>query len=147
MAAKGTIREDHMPVNKYRLQVIGLPPITFTKVSGIEEELETVDLPDRTKASGGNTGATSFDFEAPMHHEEEITALETWYREGRDPVSPTYKKAATLSLISGSDTQVRSYALTGCFITKRALPDLEMSNEGEMASWMGSMSVDSVDPI
>jgi hypothetical protein len=53
---KGAIAPDHIPVNKYQLLVAGVIPLTITEVSGIEDELQTTELPDRTVASGGNRG-------------------------------------------------------------------------------------------
>jgi hypothetical protein len=129
---KQTLLPDHIPVNNYQLIVVGGPPvIQFTKVDGLEEELEVVDLPDRTKASGGNTKAFEFKAEHPKHHFIEDAFLESWFREGQDPVSPTYKKPAALVVQSISRLQTRSYNLIGIFISKRKTAELEMKNEGE----------------
>ena len=49
---KGAIEENHSPVNKWQLIVPTAPPLTIVEQSGIEDELETTDLPDRTRASG-----------------------------------------------------------------------------------------------
>jgi len=131
---KGQISADHIPVSKYQLLVVGLPPITFTEISGIEEELQTTDLPDKTTASGGETGPID-DFTAmvPVHETIQIAALESWYSLCKDPVSPAYKKEGTLILQSISGSIVRSYAIINIFPRKRVLPDLEMENEGEIA--------------
>lgn len=147
MTAKGTIKEDHIPLNKYTLKVAGLPDLTFTKVGGIEEELETVDLPDRTVASGGHTKAIEFDVELPMHHTVEVAAMEAWFRSARDPVAPDYKKPATLVQSSNTGNIVRSWSMLGAFPSKRATPDLEMENEGEMAVLAYTLRADSIDPI
>lgn len=130
---KQTLLPDHIPQNNYHLIVLGGPPlIQFTKVDGIDEELETVDLPDRTKASGGNTKAFDFKAEHPEHHVLEDLFLEFWFREGQDPVSPFYKKPCVLLAQSISRIQTKAYNLLGVFISKRKLPDREMKNEGEM---------------
>lgn len=144
---KGELQKDHIPVNKYVLQVIGLIPIKATEISGIEEELETAELPDRTVASGGNTKATEFSMMTPMHHLSEQAALEVWWQESKDPVSPTYKKPCTLTMTSISGNKSRGYTLTGVFPKQRNLPDLEMANEGEMATVEWIMSVDSILPL
>lgn len=144
---KGVIQGDHIPVNKFQLLVPGLPPLVITELSGIEDELETADLPDRTRASGGNRKATEFTMMIPMHHTVEQAAMELWFRESQDPVSPTYKKAGTLVHQSISGTTIRTFTLIGVFPTKRALPDLEMVNEGEMAGVEWSMSADDIEPI
>jgi hypothetical protein len=147
MAAKGTIKGDHIPVNKYQLLVAGLVPVTFTKISGIESELETVDLPDRTKATGGNVKTIEFTAEVPMHHVIEQTALEAWFREGQDPVSPGYKKVGTLVAMSNTGRITRSYSILGVFASKRGLPDFEMENEGEMAVVTWTFSADDILPL
>ena len=129
---KGSIQPDHIPKNKYQLIIMGLPPITFTKVSGLEEELETVDLPDRTTASGGNTKAVEFTASMPTHHTSERIALENWYVQCRDPVSPAYKHVGSLVKQSLTGINLVTYVLQGLYPCKRSTPDVEMSNEGEL---------------
>ena len=51
---KGSIQADHIPVNKYEFLVVGIPGLVFTEISGLEQETESVVLPDRTTASGGD---------------------------------------------------------------------------------------------
>lgn len=147
MGIKATLQEDHIPVNKFQLLIGGLVAFTFTKLSGITEEVDVVELPDRTKASGGNTKSGEFTAESPMHHAAEMTALEIWYIEGQDPIVATYKKAATLVMTSGTGRKSRSYSVTGLWISKRKLPDLEYSNEGDMAVVEWTFQYDSVLPI
>ncbi len=144
---KGTIQPDHIAVNKYNFSVLGLVELTAVEISGIEDELETVTLPDRTVASGGNRGTTEFDITIPLHHAAEQAAMELWFRESQDPVSPTYKKPCTMTFVSVSGSGRRGFTLIGVFPKKRALPDLEMENEGEMASVVWTMSADDVEPI
>ena len=144
---KGKIKPDHMPVNKYELIVIGLPPFTPVTVSGIEDELQTVDLPDRTKASGGNRGPSEVVITLPMHHLAEQAAMEIWFAESQDPVSPTYKKIGTLIHKSNSGQVFRSYTLKDVFPSKRSLPELDMANEGEQAVVEWTLQVDDVLPI
>jgi hypothetical protein len=144
---KGKIKPDHMPLNKFELLVLGLPPLTFVTVSGIEDELQVVDLPDRTKASGGNRNPTEFTGSIPMHHTIEQAAMETWFAESQDPVSPTYKKVGTLIHKSSSGNTLRTFSLTGLFPSKRGLPDLDMANEGEQANVEWTFQADNVLPI
>ena len=141
---KGSIQPDHIPKNKYVLTIIGLPPITFTKVSGLEEELETVDLPDRTVASGGNTKAVEFTVSMPTHHTPERIAMENWNLQCRDPVAPNYKKIGTLVKQSLTGINMVSYTLQGLFVKKRSTPDVEMSNEGELDELEWTMSADQI---
>ncbi|MCH7726063.1 MAG: phage tail protein [Planctomycetes bacterium] len=144
---KGVIQADHIAVNNFQLLVLGIPPLVITELSGIEDELETADLPDRTRASGGNRKATEFTFMLPMHHVVQQAAMEAWFREAQDPVTPTYRKAGTLIHTSISGSTLRTFTLTGLFPTKRGLPDLELVNEGEMAAVEWSMSVNDINPI
>ena len=141
---KGDIRADHIPVNKYVFAVLGLIDMTVTAVSGLEDELQTTELPDRTRASGGNRGPTEFEITIPAHHLSEQVAMELWFRESQDPVLPTYKKPCTLTLKSISGNLIYSISLIGVFPTKRGTPDLEMANEGELAGIVWSMSADDV---
>lgn len=143
---KGAIQPNHMAVNKFQLLVLGLPPLTVTECSGIEEELQTVDMPDRTVASGGNTGPVEFTLMMPMHHTVEHAAMEAWFRESQDPVLPTYKKAASLMHKRIGPGLGKTYQLINVFPKKRKLPDLEMANEGELALVEWTMSADAVLP-
>jgi len=144
---KGAILPDHIPVNNFELLVIGLPPLTPTEVSGIEDELVTTDLPDRTKASGGERNPGEFTIMLPMHHTVEQAAMEVWFKEGQHPISPGYKKPGTLIHKSGSGNVLRTFSLLGAFASKRVLPDLEMVNEGEMATVEWTISYDDILPI
>lgn len=142
---KGSILPNHIPVNKYSLLVLGLPTqLTPITVSGLEEELETVDLPDRTKASGGNTKSQEFTIAIPAHHHLEVSAMESWFRQGQDPVSFLYKKAGNLTMKPIGPGPGRVRQLAGMFVTKRKEADLELANEGEMAVIEYTISVDEV---
>lgn len=144
---KGAILPGHIPVNKYTLLMVGLPPLTVVEASGLEEELQKVEMPDRTVASGGNTAASEFTVMIPMHHSVEHGAMESWFAEGQDPVSPTYKKMGSLLMESVAiGGPIRTYELVGVFVTKRKLPDLEMKNEGEIALVEWTLSVDQMLP-
>jgi hypothetical protein len=141
---RGSIQPNHIPVNRYLFQVIGLPLLTPTEISGIELELQTVDLPDRTKASGGETNPVEFTMMIPLHHLTEVAAVESWFAQSQGMVSPNYKKIATLVMqrIGPGPSVVKQ--LTGVFPTKLKYPDLEQANEGEMATLEITLSADSV---
>jgi hypothetical protein len=147
MALKGIIEGDHIPNNKFELNIIGLPAIVFTKVSGLESEIAAIELPDRTMATGGQRGATELVVEVPNHHSVEIAAMETWLSEGVDPVSPTYKKVGTLVQVSNTGNIRRGWAITGVWITKRKMSDMEMSDAGEMSVMEYTLKVDDVTPL
>lgn len=144
---KGDIQEAHIPVNKFQLLVAGLPPLTPITIGALEEELDVVELPDRTKASGGETRSVETDVAIPAHHHVEIAAMEAWYAECQDPVTPTYKKVATLLQESNVTGQVpRTFTMLGVFITKRMTADLDRNNEGEMLNYTYTLSIDRLLP-
>lgn len=144
---KAVLKPDHIAVNNYELLVLGIPPLTPTEISGIEDELETTDLPDRTVASGGNRGTGDWTMMLPMHHLVEQAAMEAWFLESQDPVSPTYRKVATLIHKSISAAVFRTYSVTDLFPYKRTLPDLEMENEGELALVEWAMKHSDMSPV
>lgn len=144
MGQKFTIENDHIPVNQYRLTVVGLPPITFVSVGSLEQELDCVDLPDRTQASTGRTKPGETEVAVPAHHLSQIAAMRAWYEESREPVSPTYKKVGILSQISGSTLVQQSITITGLFVYKWANPDQEMDNDGEMNNYTYTLKWDEI---
>jgi hypothetical protein len=147
MAIKGVILPDHVQVNKYQLTVAGLPPLLFTAISGIEEELDAVDLPDRTPQTGGRVKGVEFEVTQPLHHNLERAAMELWFRECHDPVSPLHKKLGTLTLFSQTLLNQPSWSLLGLWIMKRALPDLDLDNDGEMAGIVWTMKANELIPL
>lgn len=147
MVMKGSVQPGHIPVNNYELLVVGLPPILFTEISGLEQETQSVDMPDRTQVSGGNVTGTEFTASMFEHHTVELAALELWRLEGVDPVTPTYKKTATIIKrnINGDIASTRT--LTGLWIKGRSDSDLELANEGEPAMVEFTMWADDVQSI
>lgn len=129
---KGVLQPDHIPLNKYELRIRDLPSITFITISGLEEELETTDLPDRTAASGGDTKPVEFTGTMPLHHLTEMQAMEEWFQDSQDPVAPNYKKTGTLVLTSITGLVRKTFLILGMFPCKRKTGDLEMANEGEL---------------
>lgn len=148
MTAKGTIQPDHIAINNYEFLVAGIPiKLVVTEIKGIEEELETVDLPDRTVATGGNSKSVSFDVTTPMHHVPEQVWWEKWFQEGKVPVSPGYKKVGTMQYNRESKKPGRSFTVQGAFVHKRKLPDGKMDDPGNMATVVWSLKADSILPI
>lgn len=145
---KSVLLPDHIPMNKFELIVVGAPgPLRFTTVAGLTQELQTVDLPDRTKASGGNLTSVEFTASHPKHHVVEDAFLESWFLEGQDPVSPTYKKAGNLVVKSLSGLIVKGYTLINLFVSQRVTPDLDMANEGELFVTEWTFMADNILPI
>jgi len=144
---KGEILADHIPLNKFELRVAGLVAITALTISGLEEELDVTELPDRTVASSGEKKPSEFELAVPMHHTVEFLGMEAWYKEGQDPILPTYKKPCTLIHKSVGGTNNRTFTLLGVFVKARKLPDLDKANEGELAMVTYTMSVDEIIPL
>lgn len=130
---KFVLQPDHIRVNNYRMDIVGLPPITFTAIGGIERETDKVDLPDRTQASGGRTKPGEVEVSVPAHHTQEVAAMDAWREEAHDPVSPTYKKSATTTMLSGTLLRQLPKNMVGAWLSKDGTPDLEMNDDGEMA--------------
>lgn len=141
---KGAIQSDPMLVNNYQMLVLGLPTLTLTKITGLDEKLTKTELPDFTAASGGRKPHVEFTGTLPMHHVVEQAAMEAWFREGQDPVSPLYKKVATIIYRSSSGLVLKTYQCVGLFVFGRKNPDMEMHNEGTMAENEWSFSADDV---
>jgi len=147
MVLKGTVEADAMNVNKFEFTVAGAAPVRFHQVSGLEEELGVVELPDRTQQTDGATKPGEFTAQLPAHHSTEYAFLEIWYREGQDPVSPIYKKPCVLTISSPTGKKSRQFIVNGCWIQKRKLPDLDMANDSDMASVEYTFKFDSILPI
>lgn len=143
---KGRIQPNHIPKNSFELQINGLAKtIFFTEIGEIPEELDVVDLPDRTTASGGgNTKATEFTGMQPSHHDVEVQIMESWFQEAQDPVAATYKKTGTLLQKAIDGTIVRTYTLQGIFPKRRSIGEMSIENEGELQVIEWTFSVDDV---
>lgn len=144
---KGEILPNIITINRYKLSILGIIDLTPVTITGIEDELETVKLPDRTVASNGQRKSTSFTMGIPAHHELEKVAMEAWFIEGQDPISPIYKKTCTLEMTAIAGDGSATFTLVGVFPMKRGIPALALTDEGTMATFEWAMSVDNVLPI
>lgn len=139
MSIKGTLNADHIPTNKYALVFVGVtaPNSTFTctKVSGLTIESDVAQLPDRTVAAGGGNKKTGqFTVETPEHHTAEQLAWHIWYNEANGAVVlPTYKKTGVLQVKSLSGQIVRTYAISGAWVSKIEAPERDMASEGGLS--------------
>lgn len=147
MGLKGTIQPAHIPVNNFELVVVGLPKLVLAQVSGLEVETDSVEMPDRTVASGGNQKASEFTIMSFSHHTLERAALESWMAEGKDPVTATYKKVANLVERNIEGIVVKTTTLIGLWIKKKKEPDKDMANEGDPAMIEWTCSADDAFPI
>lgn len=144
MPLKGRIQPDHIPMNKYTLAIVGMPPLTITEIGSIETEVGAIDMPDRTKVSGGQASTSETEISIPNHHNAEFIAMELWFREGQDPVTATYKKGGVLSQISNSGANTRNWTVSGAWLTKRVVSEGSFENEGEMSVIKYTVSFDDV---
>jgi hypothetical protein len=142
---KAVLTPDHFAISKYDILVEGGPPLVFNEITWPENELDTVELPDRTWASGGREKPFEFTAMHPVHQAEgaEEDFLVSWKEQGKDPVDPEYKKNVTLVIyrISG---EPKSYYMSGVFPFKDKNSDLDMNNEGEQIVNEWSFKGDSI---
>lgn len=141
---KGELSQGYIPINKFSMVVEGIASMTVIEVSGIEQELETVDLPDKTVATSGRAGTTEFSIKVPAHEDVTMAALDTWWKSCQGDVAMDYKKKATLSLLDTFGLPKANWSISGMFPTKRALPELNAGSEGEMAMAEWTFKADDV---
>lgn len=144
---KGKIQPNHIPLNRYDLVIVGGPPLTVVTCSGIEEELEVVEMPDRTVASGGNTKPVEFTIGIPTHHAVEIAFMELWFADSIGQ-KPGHKKSGALIMKAVSDIAPgKTHTIMSALVSKRKLPDLEMANEGELSVTEYTIRADQTIPV
>lgn len=144
MAMKGVLREDHIPSNKFTLSVPLVAGGQFTPISvtGFDRKVGVVDLPDRTKATDGVSKAINFEMTLPAHHSDEIAAMELWFRESQDPVSPLYKKPGVFTQESLTGRIVRKWELIGLWTSGPKNDDSKLADEGTMVTITYQMHCD-----
>lgn len=142
---KGALSAGYIPVNKFSLSVADVADLKVVEVSGIEQELETVELPDKTVVTSGRLGVTEFTIKMPAHESTAMDAMDTWWKMcyGTNATSG-YKKDATLLLLDTYGGTKSSWTISGMFPTKRALPELNAASEGEMAMAEWTFKADDV---
>jgi len=145
---KGSLSVGYIPVNKFTLSVADVADLKVVEVSGIEQELETVELPDKTVVTSGRLGVTEFTIKIPAHETTAMGAMDVWWKMcyGVNATSG-YKKLATLLLLDTFGATKSSWSITGMFPTKRALPELNAASEGEMAMAEWTFKADDIKKI
>lgn len=139
---KGEILPGAAPRSKFRVIFAGLPPFYASKFTGLESELEVLELPDRTRQSAGNTKASTADVAGMVHHTIEAAAWDGWWVQSQAGVAG-YKRAGTVEVLGPDDVPVAFYALAGVFPTKWMLGDLDKTSTDSVEITY-SLSVDSV---
>lgn len=144
---KNVIQEQRIPVNKFQLIVQpGVGLITVVSLTGLEEELDAPELPDRTVRSGGRGKPVEFDIVQPMHHTAEVALMELWWNLCKYSLLG-YIKDGTLSQFNETGIPAKSFFLPNLWISKRAHTDLELENEGEMSAITWTMKADELMPM
>ena len=147
MAIKNVLKPNRVQVNKYQLTVQpGVGSVLFISIGGLEEELDAVDLPDRTSRSGGREKPVEFEVVQPMHHDLEVLAMEVWWRMCKNTL-PLYLKLGILVCFDEWGVPRRKYTLPNIWISKRKHSDLELDNDGEMATITWTLKADQVVPM
>ena len=142
---KAFLQGNHIPNNRFTLGVVGLPLLNFTTMTMPEEELDVVELPDRTFASGGRTKPVEFSGMIPGHHTAEVALMLAWLKlEGVDPVFSTYKKPCTITMyrIDGSIGAV--WELDGVFPFKYKASDMDTNSDGDMVTYEFTFKADQI---
>ena len=146
MAIKRVIQPNRVQRNKYAMKVPGLQDMVLTSIGSLESELDDNEMPDRTLVTGGREKPVEFDIMVPAHHKVAILQMEAWFTECKEPVTPTHKKIATIMFFreQGFDVPGLTYFLEGIKVKKRATPEGELDNDGEMAVVTYTMTADEV---
>jgi hypothetical protein len=133
ISIKGVLDGNRVQVNKFQLFIAGvsLPPV-FTRISGLEVELDAIDLPDRTTRSGGREKPLEFEVDQPMHHTVELLSMEAWWLMCANTV-PGYIRVGALVMYDEYGFARKTGTLTGMWISKRSHSDLDLDNDGDMA--------------
>lgn len=143
MAIKNTLQENHIQMNKFMAQIApGVGQILFTNIGEIEEELDMVDLPDRTSRSGGRKKQIEFEVTQPAHHETEVAAMEAWFADCQDPVAPDHLKVMTIVKFDQQDAPRRTLTLNNCTCFKKAESEMDLDNDGEMSTIVWTIKAD-----
>ena len=143
MGIKNVLLENRIPQNKFRNVIQpSVGEITFISVGDLEEELDFVDLPDRTSRTGGRTKQIEFEVVQPMHHDIEVAAMEAWYTECKDPVSPDHLKIWTYTRIDLGDNPRRVTVLDNCSVMKKVESESDLDNDGDMATITWTIKAD-----
>ncbi len=125
---KGEALPDPALRGQFRVSFIGMPPIYATKFTGLEFEIETTDLADRTRHSAGATGAGEAVCSGYLHHTIEAVAWEAWFDASRNG-SPGYKRDGTLEILGADGIPRAIYSLVGVWPKKWAIGDFDKTSK------------------
>jgi hypothetical protein len=147
MAIKNVIQVNRYPVNKYSLVVQpGVGQILLVSISGLEEELDAPELPDRTVRSGGRSKPIEFDGVQPMHHTQEVLVMETWWGLCKLSLLGYLKLASLIHFDESGLIPTRKFTLPNIWVSKRAHTDQELENDGDMNTITWTFKADQILP-
>lgn len=143
MALKGVIPKDIIAANKFTVAVDNVE-ILAVSVSGPDESLQTVELPDGTAASGGRTDPSESTIVIPQHATEAKLFMDTWWNSCKDPVQPTAYKNVTVIGTSSTGAQSATDTWIGAFIKGRKSAEYSLEDGTTMTVLEYSVSIDDV---
>lgn len=130
MPAQGKADANSAVTNSYRLEIVGLPDIFFTRVGELERKLIMVDMPDQTKQVSGQVSSGEFDADQLAHHEGERAALEALLTLSASGTLG-HKTVGTMFYLRADGTVVLSVMLDGLICMGRKLPEMNAQDDGE----------------
>lgn len=145
---KGSLNDDVMLKNRFRVTVVGLIPFYAIEVDGLSSEIGTVELPDATTTSTGILKSGELTIKTPTHHKFEQAALHGWYLMNQDPVVVTSKLIMTIELLTQSGNTFKAWEVVGCYPFKFELDGLQKNGaESELHTTTWSFKCDSLIPL
>lgn len=142
----GSVQPDAAMSNKFKLNIVGLPPIYFNRIGEVTTELVVAEMADGTWQSTGKIKPGECEVEQYLHHETERVAMEAWFAACASG-APLHKLPATVEF-QGADGKPRAiYLWDGVINRGRKTPELDAKSEGEglRLTWM--LAIDIVVPV
>jgi len=118
--------------------------ITFTSISGLEQEIDAAESPDRTAHSTGIAKNVTLTVKCASHDDASISAMYEWYDECWGNVSEGYKKTGTLAFEDNRGIARKVYYLEGAWLKKFADDEAQMEESSKIHETEFSVSVDIV---
>jgi hypothetical protein len=146
MVAKGAVAANHIPVNNFQM-LVGEKNLFFVSLTMPELETETIDLPDRTQASGGNVLPSEAVGSIMGHHSGDVSYLETWRKQGIGNVPTTYKRTVTVTESGIDGKTARKQTWSGVRIKKVKKTDKDLADPGAPAMYEYTFGIDSVKDV
>lgn len=129
MTAKGTAQPNAAMTNQFRLEIVGLPEIYFSRVGEIERMITLAELPDRTYQSTGQVAVGEFEADMMPHHDTEWLAVQAWHREVEAGLA-TAKRPGTLYALRANGQVARALQLDGVLLKGWKLPEFATGEDG-----------------